>query len=175
MQKITGKNRIQAIQDATIEVGAPLFFSLVIITLSFIPVFALEAQEARLFEPLAYTKTYAMAAAAGLSITLVPALMVYLIRGKIRREEENPLNQKLITFYHPLVSQALNKPLTVIICMAGLLIVSLLWPLSQLGKEFMPNMNEGDLLYMPTTLPSISIGKARQLLQQTNRLIKTVH
>ena len=171
--EVSGKNRIQAIQDATIEVGAPLFFSLVIITLSFIPVFALEAQEARLFEPLAYTKTYAMAAAAGLSITLVPALMVYLIRGKIRREEDNPLNQKLITFYHPLVSQALNKPL-IIISMAGLLIVSLIWPLSQLGKEFMPNMNEGDLLYMPTTLPGISIGKARQLLQQTNRLIKTV-
>jgi copper/silver efflux system protein len=171
--EVSGKNRIQAIQDATIEVGAPLFFSLVIITLSFIPVFALEAQEARLFEPLAYTKTYAMAAAAGLSITLVPALMVYLIRGKIRREEDNPLNQKLITFYHPLVSQALSKPL-IIISMAGLLIVSLIWPLSQLGKEFMPNMNEGDLLYMPTTLPGISIGKARQLLQQTNRLIKTV-
>lgn len=171
--EVSGKNRIQAIQDATIEVGAPLFFSLVIITLSFIPVFALEAQEARLFEPLAYTKTYAMAAAAGLSITLVPALMVYLVRGKIRREEDNPLNQKLITFYHPLVSQALNKPL-VIISMAGLLIVSLIWPLSQLGKEFMPDMNEGDLLYMPTTLPGISIGKARQLLQQTNRLIKTV-
>lgn len=171
--EVSGKNRIQAIQDATIEVGAPLFFSLVIITLSFIPVFALEAQEARLFEPLAYTKTYAMAAAAGLSITLVPALMVYLIRGKIRREEDNPLNQKLITFYHPLVSQAINKPL-IIISMAGLLIVSLIWPLSQLGKEFMPDMNEGDLLYMPTTLPSISIGKARQLLQQTNRLIKTV-
>ncbi len=171
--EVSGKNRIQAIQDATIEVGAPLFFSLVIITLSFIPVFALEAQEARLFEPLAYTKTYAMAAAAGLSITLVPALMVYLIRGKIRREEDNPLNQKLITFYHPLVSQALSKPL-IIISMAGLLIVSLIWPLSQLGKEFMPHMNEGDLLYMPTTLPGISIGKARQLLQQTNRLIKTV-
>ena len=169
----SGRDRIQAIQDAAIEVGAPLFISLVIITLSFIPVFALEAQEARLFEPLAYTKTYAMAAAAGLSITLVPALMVYLIRGKIRREEDNPLNQRLIAFYYPLVRKALNIPL-VIIGMAGFLIVSLLWPLSQLGKEFMPNMNEGDLLYMPTTLPSISIGKARELLQQTNRLIKTV-
>lgn len=168
-----GKSQIQAIQDATIEVGPPLFFSLVIITLSFIPVFALEAQEARLFEPLAYTKTYAMAAAAGLSITLVPALMVYLVRGKIRREEDNPLNRKLIAIYQPLVSQALNNPLA-IICLAGLLIISLLWPLSQLGKEFMPHMNEGDLLYMPTTLPGISIGKARELLQQTNRLIKTV-
>ena len=171
--EMNGKNRIQAIQDAAIEVGAPLFFSLVIITLSFLPVFALEAQEARLFAPLAYTKTYAMAAAAGLSITLVPALMVYLIRGKIRREEENPVNQKLIALYYPLVSKALNKPL-IIFSLAGLLIVSLVWPLSQLGKEFMPAMNEGDLLYMPTTLPGISIGKARQLLQQTNRLIKTV-
>ena len=169
----SGKNRIQAIRDATAEVGAPLFFSLVIITLSFLPVFALEAQEARLFAPLAYTKTYAMAAAAGLSITLVPALMVYLIRGKIRREEENPINRKLIAFYYPLVSKALNQPLF-IISLAGLLIVSLIWPLSQLDKEFMPEMNEGDLLYMPTTLPGISIGKARQILQQTNRLIKTV-
>lgn len=171
--EMSEKNRIQAIQDATAEVGAPLFFSLIIITLSFLPVFALEAQEARLFAPLAYTKTYAMAAAAGLSITLVPALMVYLIRGKIRREEDNPLNRQLIAFYYPLVSKALSKPLIIII-IAGLLIVSLAWPLSQLGKEFMPDMNEGDLLYMPTTLPGISIGKARQLLQQTNRLIKTV-
>lgn len=171
--EMSGKNRIQAIQDATAEVGAPLFFSLIIITLSFLPVFALAAQEARLFAPLAYTKTYAMAAAAGLSITLVPALMVYLIRGKIRREEDNPLNRQLIAFYYPLVSKALSKPLIIII-IAGLLIVSLAWPLSQLGKEFMPDMNEGDLLYMPTTLPGISIGKARQLLQQTNRLIKTV-
>jgi copper/silver efflux system protein len=171
--EMSEKNRIQAIQDATAEVGAPLFFSLIIITLSFLPVFALAAQEARLFAPLAYTKTYAMAAAAGLSITLVPALMVYLIRGKIRREEDNPLNRQLIAFYFPLVSKALSKPLIIII-IAGLLIVSLAWPLSQLGKEFMPDMNEGDLLYMPTTLPGISIGKARQLLQQTNRLIKTV-
>ncbi|GJL71118.1 MAG: cation transporter [Nitrosomonas sp.] len=171
--EMSEKNRIQAIQDATAEVGAPLFFSLIIITLSFLPVFALAAQEARLFAPLAYTKTYAMAAAAGLSITLVPALMVYLIRGKIRREEDNPLNRQLIAFYYPLVSKALSKPLIIII-IAGLLIVSLAWPLSQLGKEFMPDMNEGDLLYMPTTLPGISIGKARQLLQQTNRLIKTV-
>ena len=173
LAEINGKSRLQAIQEATIEVGSPLFFSLVIITLSFIPVFALEAQEARLFEPLAYTKTYAMAAAAGLSITLVPALMVYLIQGKIRREEDNPLNQKLINLYQPLVSKVLYQPL-IIMGVAGILIISALWPLSQLGKEFMPHMNEGDLLYMPTTLPGISIGKARELLQQTNRLIKTV-
>ena len=173
LAEINGKSRLQAIQEATIEVGSPLFFSLVIITLSFIPVFALEAQEARLFEPLAYTKTYAMAAAAGLSITLVPALMVYLIQGKIRWEEDNPLNQKLINLYQPLVSKVLYQPL-IIMGVAGILIISALWPLSQLGKEFMPHMNEGDLLYMPTTLPGISIGKARELLQQTNRLIKTV-
>ena len=173
LAEINGKSRLQAIQEATIEVGSPLLFSLVIITLSFIPVFALEAQEARLFEPLAYTKTYAMAAAAGLSITLVPALMVYLIQGKIRWEEDNPLNQKLINLYQPLVSKVLYQPL-IIMGVAGILIISALWPLSQLGKEFMPHMNEGDLLYMPTTLPGISIGKARELLQQTNRLIKTV-
>lgn len=173
LAEINGKSRLQAIQEATIEVGSPLFFSLVIITLSFTPVFALEAQEARLFEPLAYTKTYAMAAAAGLSITLVPALMVYLIQGKIRWEEDNPLNQKLINLYQPLVSKVLYQPL-IIMGVAGILIISALWPLSQLGKEFMPHMNEGDLLYMPTTLPGISIGKARELLQQTNRLIKTV-
>ena len=173
LAEINGKSRLQAIQEATIEVGSPLFFSLVIITLSFIPVFALEAQEARLFEPLAYTKTYAMAAAAGLSVTLVPALMIFLIHGKIRREEDNPLNLKLINLYQPLVSKVLYQPL-IIMGVAGILIISALWPLSQLGKEFMPHMNEGDLLYMPATLPGISIGKARELLQQTNRLIKTV-
>lgn len=168
-----GKDRLQAIQDAVIEVGPPLFFSLVIITLSFIPVFALEAQEARLFEPLAFTKTYAMAAAAGLSITLVPVLIVFLIRGRIRPEQENPLNRLLIAAYQPLANGVLKHPL-IILAASGLLIVSALWPLSQLGREFMPDMHEGDLLYMPTTLPGISIGKARELLQQTNRLIKTV-
>lgn len=168
-----GKDRIQAIQEAAEEVGAPLFFSLLIITLSFLPVFALEAQEARLFEPLAYTKTYAMAAAAGISITLVPALMVYFIRGTIRREEDNPLNRKLIAVYQPVVKAALRKPYA-LIAVSVLLIGSIMWPLSQLGKEFMPTMNENDLLYMPTTLPGISIGKARELLQQTNRMIMTV-
>ncbi len=173
LQQAKHNNRLQAIQKAAIEVGPPLFFSLVIITLSFIPIFALEAQEARLFEPLAYTKTFAMAAAAGLSITLVPALMVYLIRGKIRREQDNPINRSLIAAYQPLVQLVLQRPL-IIIGVAGLLILSIAWPLSQLGREFMPNMHEGDILYMPTTLPGISIGKARELLQQTNRLIKTV-
>lgn len=170
---VNGKTRIQAIQDAAQEVGAPLFFSLLIITLSFLPVFALEAQEARLFEPLAYTKTYAMAAAAGISITLVPALMVFFIRGTIRREEDNPFNRKLIAMYQPAVKAILNRPFA-LIAVSGLLIASIMWPLSQLGKEFMPNMNENDLLYMPTTLPGISIGKARELLQQTNRMIMTV-
>ena len=170
---VNGKTRIQAIQDAAQEVGAPLFFSLLIITLSFLPVFALEAQEARLFEPLAYTKTYAMAAAAGISITLVPALMVFFIHGTIRREEDNPFNRKLIAMYQPTVKTVLKRPFA-LIAVSGLLIASIMWPLSQLGKEFMPNMNENDLLYMPTTLPGISIGKARELLQQTNRMIMTV-
>ena len=169
----SGENRIQAIQNAAIEVGPPLFFSLLIITLSFLPVFTLEAQEARLFTPLAYTKTYAMAAAAGLSITLVPALMVYLIRGNIRKEEDNPINSTLIALYKPLIKKSLNHP-WMMMAFATLLIFSAAWPLSQLGSEFMPELDEGDFLYMPTTLPGISIGKARELLQQTDRLIKTI-
>jgi len=168
-----GKSRLDAIQNAAVEVGSPLFFSLLIITLSFLPVFALEAQEARLFAPLAYTKTYAMAAAAGLSVTLVPALMAYLIRGRIRREEDNPLNRWLISAYRPLIAKALHRP-WLTMALAGVLIVSALWPLSRLGTEFMPEMDEGDFLYMPTTLPGISVGKARELLQQTDRLIKTI-
>lgn len=168
-----GESRLQAIQNAAVEVGSPLFFSLLIITLSFVPVFALEAQEARLFTPLAYTKTYAMAAAAGLSVTLVPALMAYLIRGRIRGEEANPLNRWLISAYRPLIASALRRPWWTM-GLATLLIVSALWPLSRLGSEFMPEMDEGDLLYMPTALPGISVGKARELLQQTDRLIKTL-
>jgi len=168
-----GKSRLNAIQNAAVEVGSPLFFSLLIITLSFLPVFALEAQEARLFAPLAYTKTYAMAAAAGLSVTLVPALMACLIRGRIRREEDNPLNRWLTAAYRPLIAKALGRP-WLTMALATVLIVSALWPLSRLGTEFMPEMDEGDLLYMPTTLPAISVGKARELLQQTDRLIKTL-
>jgi len=168
-----GKSRLDAIQNAAVEVGPPLFISLLIITLSFLPVFTLEAQEARLFAPLAYTKTYAMAAAAGLSVTLVPALMAYLIRGRIRREEDNPLNRWLIAAYRPLIGAALDKPWRTM-GLATVLIVSALWPLGQLGSEFMPEMDEGDFLYMPTTLPGISVGKARELLQQTDRLIKTI-
>ena len=168
-----GNSRLDAIQNAAVEVGPPLFISLLIITLSFLPVFTLEAQEARLFAPLAYTKTYAMAAAAGLSVTLVPALMAYLIRGRIRREEDNPLNRWLIAAYRPLIGAALDKPWRTM-GLATVLIVSALWPLGQLGSEFMPEMDEGDFLYMPTTLPGISVGKARELLQQTDRLIKTI-
>ncbi len=166
-------SRLQIIQNAAAEVGPPLFFSLIIITLSFIPVFALEAQEARLFEPLAYTKTYAMAAAAGLSVTLVPVLMAYLIRGRIHPEEHNPINRVLINAYKPLIASALNRPwVTMVLALA--LVLTMLWPASRLGTEFMPEMDEGDFLYMPTTLPGISIGKARELLQQTDRLIRTV-
>lgn len=168
-----GIDRLQAIQNAIVEVGSPLFFSLLIITLSFLPVFTLEAQEARLFSPLAYTKTYAMAAAAGLSITLVPALVAYLIRGRVRPEESNPLNRWLIAAYRPLIGLALNRP-WMTVALAGALTASMLWPLNRLGSEFMPEMDEGDFLYMPTTLPGISIGKARELLQQTDRLIKSV-
>jgi len=165
--------RIDAIKDAAIEVGPPLFFSLLIITLSFLPVFTLEAQEGRLFSPLAFTKTYAMAAAAGLSITLVPALMVYLVRGQIRPERANPLNRWLIDSYQPLITAVFKRPAVSMLVIVLLLLTSL-WPLSQLGSEFMPELDEGDLLYMPTTLPGISIGKARELLQQTDRLIRTV-
>ena len=169
----SGRGRLEAIGDAAAEVGTPLFFSLLIITLSFLPVFSLQAQEARLFEPLAWTKTWAMAAAAGLSVTLVPALVALLIRGRIRDEQSNPLNRGLIAAYRPLIGRALAHPgLTLLL--SALLVASMLWPLGRLGSEFMPEMDEGDLLYMPTTLPGISIGKARELLQQTDRLIRTV-
>jgi len=168
-----GISRLQAIQNAAAEVGSPLFFSLLIITLSFLPVFTLEGQEARLFAPLAYTKTYAMAAAAGLSITLVPALMAYLIRGRVRAEEDNVLNRGLIRAYRPLIGRALDRP-WMTVGLAVTLTLTMAWPLSRLGSEFMPEMDEGDFLYMPTTLPGISVGKARELLQQTDRLIRTV-
>jgi Cu(I)/Ag(I) efflux system membrane protein CusA/SilA len=172
-QPATEKDRLAAMQQAMLEVGPPLFFSLLIITLSFLPIFTLEAQEGRLFSPLAFTKTYAMAAAAGLSITLVPALIVYLVRGRIRKENESVLNRGLIRAYLPLIQKALQRPRAILL-LAAVLVASSLLPLSQMGSEFMPQLDEGDLLYMPTTLPGISIGKARQLLQQTDRLIKTV-
>lgn len=159
------------IYNASKEVGPPLFFSLLIITLSFLPVFTLEAQEGRLFSPLAYTKTYAMAAAAGLAITLVPVLMGYFIRGKVIAEHANPINRGLIALYKPIIHVVLtHSKLTLIF--AGFVLVIGLWPLTKIGSEFMPPLDEGDMMYMPTMRPGISIGKARQVLQQTDRLIK---
>ena len=165
--------RWQLVVDASIEVGPALFFSLLVITLSFLPVFTLEAQEGRLFAPLAFTKTYAMAAAAGLSVTLVPVLMGYLIRGRIPREDVNPINRFLIAAYRPALDAVLRFPRTTLAIAAALLALTVI-PLMQLGGEFMPSMDEGDLLYMPSALPGLSVGKASELLQQTDRLIKTV-
>ncbi|HAU1180758.1 TPA: efflux RND transporter permease subunit [Legionella pneumophila] len=170
---LTEKNRWQIMEQAALEVGPPLFFSLLIITISFLPVFTLQAQEGRLFAPLAYTKTYAMAAAAMLSITLVPVLMRYLIRGKIRQEHENPVNRFLLALYQPVLHASLNAP-KMILAGAALIVFLGFLPLHYLGNEFMPELDEGDLLYMPTTFPGISIGKAQQLLQQTDKLIATV-
>ncbi|WP_133128597.1 efflux RND transporter permease subunit [Legionella nagasakiensis] len=170
---ITDENRWQIIQEASLEVGPPLFFSLLIITLSFLPVFALQAQEGRLFAPLAYTKTYAMAAAAGLSITLVPVLMGYFIRGKILPEDKNPINRFLIATYRPIINAILKAPKAILGVTLFLVLVSY-WPLAHLGSEFMPELDEGDWMYMPTTLPGVSIGKARQILQQTDKLIKSI-
>jgi Cu(I)/Ag(I) efflux system membrane protein CusA/SilA len=169
----SGAERFAAMQQAMVEVGPPLFFSLLIITLSFLPVFVLQAQEGRLFAPLAYTKTYAMAAAAGLSVTLVPVLIVYLVRGRIREEQSNPLNRVLVRAYRAVIGVTLRRPGATLL-VALLLVATSLWPLSRLGSEFMPQLDEGDLLYMPTTLPGLSVGKAQQLLQQTDRLIRTV-
>jgi Cu(I)/Ag(I) efflux system membrane protein CusA/SilA len=164
----------QIIRDASIEVGPTLFYSLLVITVSFMPVFALEAQEGRLFKPLAFTKTYSMGAAAFLSVTLAPVLMGYLIRGRILAEERNPLNRFLIAAYHPVMVFILRHKALCwgMITSAVLAVVVTWWPYSRLGSEFMPPLYEGDLLYMPTTLPGISITKARELLQQTDRIIK---
>ncbi|MDP9139852.1 MAG: efflux RND transporter permease subunit [Pseudomonadota bacterium] len=167
-----GKSREQRITESAAEVGPALFFSLLIITLSFIPVFALQAQEGRLFAPLAYTKTYAMAAAAGLSVSLIPVLMVMFIRGHIRREIDNPLNRFLIGIYHPLIRRVLDHPRSTLVIAALLMVVSI-WPATRLGSEFMPAMDEGDLLYMPTALPGLAVGKAAEILQQTDRILKT--
>ncbi len=172
-EKVTDTNRWEVIARASVEVGPPLFFSLLIITLSFLPVFSLQAQEGKLFAPLAYTKTFAMAAAAGLSITLVPVLMGYFIRGKIIPEKKNPINRALIAMYRPFIDMVLKYPARVLL--VGLAtVVSVMIPLSHIGSEFMPDLDEGDLMYMPTTYPAISIGKAQQLLQQTDKLIKSV-
>jgi len=172
-ETLQGEARWRVIGDAAAEVGPALFFSLLIITLSFIPVFTLEAQEGRLFAPLAFTKTYAMAAAAGLSATLIPVLMGYLIRGRIPDEKTNPLNRFLIAVYRPLLNGVLRSP-KLTICAAVVALVASMWPLQHIGGEFMPRLDEGDLLYMPSALPGLSASKAGELLQQTDRLIKTV-
>ena len=170
---LTNENRWEIVAKSATEVGPALFFSLLIIALSFLPVFALEAQEGRMFSPLAYTKTYAMAASAFLAITLVPVLMGYFIRGNIRAENENPLNRMIMAIYRPAIRGVLKFP-KLILVLALLITVAGFWPVSQIGSEFIPPLDEGDLMYMPTTYPGISIGKARELLQQTDKLIKTV-
>jgi Cu(I)/Ag(I) efflux system membrane protein CusA/SilA len=165
--------RWRLVGQASVEVGPALFFSLLVITLSFLPVFTLEAQEGRLFAPLAFTKTYAMAAAAALSVTLVPVLMGYLIRGRIPRENANPVNRFLIALYRPLLEIVLRFPKATLVA-AALLMAGTALPVLRLGGEFMPPLDEGDLLYMPSALPGLSVSKAAELLQQTDRLIKTV-
>jgi Cu(I)/Ag(I) efflux system membrane protein CusA/SilA len=172
-EPLTDENRWRIIGDAAAEVGRPLFFSLVIITLSFLPVFTLEAQEGRLFAPLAFTKTYAMAAAAGLSITLVPVLMGYFIRGAVMPERRNPINRMLVAIYRPVINSVIRFPKQTLVLAAVILVVGL-WPATRLGSEFMPPLDEGDIMYMPTTYPGISIDKAREILQHTDKLISSV-
>ena len=172
-QPLTDENRWQVVIDSASEVGPALFFSLLIITVSFMPVFILEAQEGRMFAPLAYTKTYAMAASAGLAITLVPVLMGYFIRGKVISENKNPVNRLLVNSYKPLLNLVLKFPKSTLLIA---LVITLMgfYPINKIGSEFIPPLDEGDLMYMPTTYPVISIGKARELLQQTDKLIATV-
>ena len=170
---LAGAAHREVITQAAVEVGPALFFSLLIITLSFIPVFTLQAQEGRLFGPLAYTKTYAMAAAAGLSVTLVPVLMVAWIRGRIPHELSNPITRGLIAVYRPLLDAVLRWPKTTL-ALAVLALATTAWPLARLGGEFLPRLDEGDLLYMPSALPGLSAQKAAELLQITNRMIKSV-
>ena len=171
--EMPGEKRWQLIVDAAVEVGPALFLSLLIITFSFLPIFTLEGQEGRLFSPLAFTKTYAMAGAAILSITLIPVLMGYFIRGKIPSEEKNPISRFLMKIYRPALDWSLKSPKKLLV-IALLIFATSAWPISQLGGEFMPQMDEGDLLYMPNALPGLSPAKASELLQQTNRLIKSV-
>ncbi|MDA3909465.1 MAG: CusA/CzcA family heavy metal efflux RND transporter, partial [Sulfurimonas sp.] len=170
---LTKENRWQIVAESASEVGPALFFSLLIITVSFVPVFTLEAQEGRMSSPLAFTKTYAMAASAALAITLVPVLMGYFIRGKVLAEHKNPINRALTAIYMPLLKGVLNFPKMTLVASTLILLVGI-WPLDKIGSEFIPPLDEGDLMYMPTTYPGISIGKARELLQQTDKLIKTV-
>ena len=168
-----GPTRWRIVTEAAAEVGPALFLSLLIITFSFLPIFTLQGQEGRLFAPLAFTKTYAMAAAALLSITLIPVLMGLLIRGRIPSEEVNPINRWLVHLYRPAIDWVLKRPKHALL-IAALIFLTTLWPMSRIGGEFLPQMNEGDLLYMPSVLPGISAAEAGRLLQQTDRLIKTV-
>ena len=172
-RELKGEAHWKVVTDAAVEVGPALFFCLLIITLSFIPVFTLQAQEGRLFGPLAFTKTYAMAAAAGLSVTLIPVLMGYWIRGRIPDEQRNPLNRGLIKLYQPALDAVLRWPRMTLL-VALLMVLSALWPMSRMGGEFLPALDEGDLLYMPSALPGLSAQTAGELLQRTDRLIKTV-
>ena len=172
-ETLPDSRRVQLLLEAAIEVGPALFFSLLIITLSFLPVFTLEAQEGRLFRPLALTKTYSMAAAAGLSVTLVPVLITMFVRGRIRPEQDNPVNRFLIRIYRPALAWVLERPKTIVVAAAVAVALTIV-PWSLLGAEFMPPMDEGDILYMPSALPGLSAAEAGQLLQVTDRIIKTV-
>ncbi|NMF49244.1 efflux RND transporter permease subunit [Pseudoalteromonas arctica] len=170
---LTKENRWEVVAKSASEVGPALFFSLLIITVSFMPVFILEAQEGRMFAPLAYTKTYAMAASAGLAITLVPVLMGYFIRGKVISEQKNPVNRLLVAAYRPLLNWVLKFPKMTLVLAVVVSVIGF-YPVNKIGSEFIPPLDEGDLMYMPTTYPGLSVGKAREILQQTDKLIATV-
>ena len=172
-QELVGAERAKVITDGAVEVGPALFYSLLITTLAFLPVFTLEAQEGRLFGPLAYTKTYAVAMSAGIMVTLVPVLMVMWIRGRIPDEMRNPLTRGMVAVYRPLLEAVLKWPKATVV-LAVVLCASTWWPLSRVGGEFLPMLDEGDLLYMPSALPGLSAQKASELLQITNRMIRTV-
>lgn len=172
-QKITSETRWNTVREAASELGPPIFFSLAIVTLSFLPVFTLEAQEGRLFTPLAFTKTYSMAVASILAITLIPVLLGFFVRGRIHSEQRNPINRVLINGYQPILNFVLRFPKSVL-CFCLILLVAGIWPATKLGSEFMPPLDEGDYMYMPTTHPGISVDKARELLQQTDKLIRSV-
>ncbi len=170
---LTAENRWRVVAESATEVGPALFFSLLIITVSFIPVFTLQAQEGRMFSPLAFTKTYAMGASAALAVTLVPVLMGFFVRGRVRAEQDNPVNRALLAAYMPLLRGVLHHPVATVSLAALLTVIGFL-PVGKIGSEFIPDLDEGDLMYMPTTYPGLSIGKARELLQQTDKLIATV-
>lgn len=172
-QEITSETRWNTIREAASELGPPIFFSLAIVTLSFLPVFTLEAQEGRLFTPLAFTKTYSMAVASVLAITLIPVLLGFFVRGRIHSEQRNPINRILINGYQPILNFVLRFPKSTL-CFCLVLLVAGIWPATKLGSEFMPPLDEGDYMYMPTTHPGISVDKARELLQQTDKLIRSV-